>query len=133
MVRETLDLYNKKTNIKKINKKMKKFPKLTERGRLHVMLRRCMQTETDNQTDHINMTLCILFYSNRCSTFPPPQDNRLVRRVTTPTQRSVACPHLWQRRSIEWNFPVPPVLLGIPGTHQILSIPQSKICRIQIW
>ena len=71
MVRETLDLYNKKTNIKKINKKMKKFPKLTERGRLHVMLRRCMQTETDNQTDHINITQCILFYNNRCSTLPP--------------------------------------------------------------
>ena len=59
---------------------------MTERDRSHVILRRCFQitqTETDNQTGHNNMTLSILFYSNRCSILPP-QRNRQVRRITTP-------------------------------------------------
>ena len=41
-----------------------------------------MQTETANQTNHINMAH-ILFYSNRCSKLPTPQNNRKKRRVTT--------------------------------------------------
>ena len=59
---------------------------MTERGISHVILRHFMQitqTETDNQTDHNNMKLFILFCSNRCSTLSPPQGNRQVTRVTT--------------------------------------------------
>ena len=41
------------------------------------------RTKTENQTDHSNMTLCILFYCNRCSTLPPPQENSQVKCVTT--------------------------------------------------
>ena len=64
--------------------KKEEFPKVSERGHSHDILRRCMQitqTETESETDHFNMTLCISFYSNRFSTLPPPQHNRQVRRI----------------------------------------------------
>ena len=76
MVRGTLDFFRAK---------IKMFPKVTERGSSHVIRRRIQvtQRETGNQTDHINMTLYILFYSYRYSTLPPLQGNREVRRATT--------------------------------------------------
>ena len=49
-------------------KKKKMFPKVSEEGRSQIILRRYMQmtqTETDYQIYRNNITLCILFSSNR--------------------------------------------------------------------
>ncbi len=43
-----------------------------------------------------------------------------------PLQWSVACRHRWLRRSVEWNFSIPPKRLRSPGTHETFKILTTK-------